>query len=142
MKSSRSRRRLAGAAAAAVLAGAGVLVAAPSAVAKANLLAIEKVSLHESGLQVKVTYSCDAGLTHQLVANAFKVSGPRHDTSNAAGTVKADKLVCDYDDHTALVNLRPSAVSHFAKGDKIKVTVFYFDDDGFSYAYQKKVVVL
>ncbi|WP_432146285.1 hypothetical protein [Streptomyces sp. bgisy084] len=142
MKSSRVRRRLAGGAAAAVLAGAGVLAAAPAAVAKANILAIDSVSLHEPGLQVKVTYSCDVDINHQLVARAVKLNGTGHDTTNAAGTVKIDKLVCDYRDHTALVNLRPAAVSHFAKGDKLKVTVFYFDDDGFSYAHQKKVVVL
>ncbi|MGW8554335.1 hypothetical protein [Streptomyces tubercidicus] len=142
MKSSRLRRRLAGAAAAAVLAGTGVLVGAPAAVAKANILAIDKVSLRESGLQVKVTYSCDVDINHQLVANALKLNGVGHEVSHASGTVKVDKLICDFRDHTALVNLRPAAVSHFAKGDKLEVVVYYFDDDGFTYAQQKKIWVL
>ncbi|MFJ3950366.1 hypothetical protein SLV14_000585 [Streptomyces sp. Je 1-4] len=142
MKSSRLRRRLIGAAATAVLAGTGVLVAAPAAVAKANLLAIDKVALHEPGLQVKVTYSCDTGIDHQLVANAEKANPVGHDYSSAAGTLKKDKLVCDYADHTARVTMRPAAGSHFAKGEKVKVTVFYFDNDGFSYAHQETVSVL
>ncbi|MFF3542886.1 hypothetical protein [Streptomyces platensis] len=142
MKSSRMRRRLAGAAAAAVLAGAGVLVAAPAAVAKANLLAIDKVALHDIGLKVKVTYSCDTGINHQLVANAVNLNQPGHDVSIAAGTLKKEKLVCDYSDHTAQVTMRAPAGSHFAKGDKVKVTVFYFDDEGFSYANVEKVSVL
>ncbi|TJZ44570.1 hypothetical protein FCH28_30025 [Streptomyces piniterrae] len=141
-KASALRRRLAGTAAVTILAGAGVLAAAPSAVAKANLLAIDKVSLREPGLQVNVTYSCDTGINHQLVANATKLNPTGHDESTAAGTIKADKLACDYNSHAAKVALRPSAGSHFAKGDKVKVTVFYFDNDGFSYARQETSVVL
>ncbi|POX44057.1 hypothetical protein [Streptomyces sp. Ru72] len=141
MQSSTLRRRLAGTAATALLVGAGVLAGAPSAAAKANLLAIDKVSLHAPGLQVKVTYSCDVGMDHQLVANATTLRGTR-DESIAAGTIKKDKLVCDYDSHIAQVALRPAAGSHFEKGDKVKVTVFYFDNDGFSYANQETVAVL
>ncbi|UKY47641.1 hypothetical protein [Streptomyces inhibens] len=142
MKTSRLGRRLAGTAAVTIMVGAGALVAAPSAVAKANLLAIDKVSLHDPGVQVNVTYSCDPGMNHQLVANAAKVNQTGHDESVAAGTIKADKLACDYNSHAAKVTMRPAAGSHFAKGDKVKVTVFYFDNDGFSYARQETVAVL
>jgi hypothetical protein len=122
--------------------GAGVLAGAPSAAAKANLLAIDKVSLHAPGLQVKVTYSCDPGLDHELVANAATLDRGAHDESIAAGTIKKDKLVCDYASHIAQVALRPAVGSHFEKGDKVRVTVFYFDNDGFSYANQETVAVL
>ncbi|MGY4969491.1 hypothetical protein ACWGCC_09680 [Streptomyces nigrescens] len=142
MKSSRLRRRVLGTAAVAVLAGAGVLAGAPAAVAKANLLAIDKVALHEPGLQVKVTYSCDTGVNHQLVANAIKLNQTGSDESIAAATIKKNKLVCDYTNHTAQMTLRPAVASHFAKGDKVKVTIFYFDDDGFSYGHEEKVSVL
>ncbi|MEV5377445.1 MULTISPECIES: hypothetical protein [Streptomyces] len=142
MTSSRFARRLAGAAAAALVIGAGALATAPSAAAKANLLAIDKVALHAPGLQVDVTYSCDPGMNHQLVANASKLGTSAHDDSDAAGTIKVDKLVCDYNSHAARVSLRPSAGSHFAKGDQVKVTVFYFDNDGFSYARQEAVAGL
>ena len=67
MQASRIRRRLAGAATVAVLAGAGVLATAPLASAKANLIRIDKVALDGPGLKVNVTYSCDTGLHHQLV---------------------------------------------------------------------------
>ncbi|MFE2226642.1 hypothetical protein [Streptomyces kronopolitis] len=141
MKSSRLRRRLAGTAAVTVLVGAGALAAAPAAFAKANVLAIDKVALHAPGLQVKVTYSCDPGMNHQLVANVAKVS-TGHDLSEAAGTIKKDKLVCDYADHTVQLNLKVAEGSHFGKGDKVKAAVYYFDDDGFSYARQETVAVL
>ncbi|MFI1158908.1 hypothetical protein [Streptomyces sioyaensis] len=141
MKSSRLRRRLAGTAAVTALVGAGVLAAAPAAFAKANLLAINKVALHAPGLQMKVTYSCDPGMNHQLVANVSKIS-TGHDGSVAAGTIKKDKLICDYADHTVQVNLRVEVGSYFDKGDKVKAAVFYFDDDGFSYARQETVAVL
>ncbi|MGR6974523.1 hypothetical protein ACU639_33815 [Streptomyces cynarae] len=142
MKSSGLRRRLAGTAVTAVMVGAGVLAGAPSAAAKANLLAIDKVSFHAPDLQVKVTYSCDAGMDHELVANATALGRGTHDESIASGTIKKDKLVCDYDSHIAQVTLRPAAGSHFAKGDKVQVAVFYFDTDGFSYARQETVAVL
>lgn len=142
MKSSHLARRLAGTAAATLLVGAGALAAAPSAAAKANLLTIDKVSLHESGLRANVTYSCDPGMNHQLVANATKLNQTGHDESIAAGTIKNAKLTCDYDSHTAQVSLRTAVGSHFAKGDKVQVAVFYFDEDGFSYARQEKVSVL
>ncbi|WP_329142266.1 hypothetical protein OIU91_01475 [Streptomyces sp. NBC_01456] len=141
MHSSRLRRRLAGTAAVTVLVGAGALAAAPAAFAKANVLAIDKVALHAPGLQVKVTYSCDPGMNHQLVANVSKIS-TGHDLSEAAGTIKKDKLICDYADHTAQMNLKVAAGSHFGKGDKVKAAVHYFDDDGFSYAQQETVAVL
>ncbi|MEV4926150.1 hypothetical protein [Streptomyces roseoverticillatus] len=142
MTSSRFARRLAGATAAALVIGAGALATAPSAAAKANLLAINKVALHEPGLQVDVTYSCDPGMNHQLVANAAKLGTSAHDESVAAGTIKVDKLVCDYNSHVARVPLRAAVGSHFAKGDQVKVTVFYFDDEGFSYARQEAVAGL
>ncbi|MGY5136562.1 hypothetical protein ACWGJW_29955 [Streptomyces nigrescens] len=142
MKSSRLRRRVLGSTAVAVLAGVGVLAGAPAAVAKANFLAIDKVTLHEPGLQVKVTYSCDTEINHQLVANASMPNENGPGESTAAGTIKRDKLICDYGSHTAKVTLRPAAPSRFAKGDKVKVTIFYFDDDGFSYGHEEKVSVL
>ncbi|MFH8788574.1 hypothetical protein [Streptomyces roseoverticillatus] len=142
MTSSRFARRLAGAAAAALVIGAGALATAPSAAAKANLLAIDKVALHEPGLQVDVTYSCDPGMNHQLVANAAKLGTSAHDESVAAGTIKVGKLVCDYNSHAVRVPLRTAVGSHFAKGDRVKVTVFYFDDEGFSYARQETVAGL
>ncbi|MFE5872695.1 hypothetical protein ACFQ6V_29130 [Streptomyces roseifaciens] len=142
MTSSRFARRLAGTAAAALVIGAGALATAPSAAAKANLLEIGKVALHEPGLQADVTYSCDPGMNHQLVANAVKLGTSGHDESVAAGTIKVDKLTCDYESHAARVSLRPATGSHFAKGDQVKVTVFYFDDEGFSYAHQESVTRL
>ncbi|MEU8780136.1 hypothetical protein [Streptomyces sp. NPDC048637] len=142
MKSSRLRRRLLGTAATAVLAGVGVLVSAPAAVAKANLLAIDKVALHAPGLQMKVTYSCDTGINHQLVANAVKLNQTGDDEAIAAATIKKNKLVCDYTNHTVQMTLRPAVASHFAKGDTVKFTLFYFDDDGFSYAHEELVSVL
>ncbi|WP_424888543.1 hypothetical protein [Streptomyces sp. XH2] len=142
MTSSRFARRLAGATAAALVIGAGALATAPSAAAKANLLTIDKVALDEPGLHVDVTYSCDPGMNHQLVANAAKLGTSAHDEAVAAGTIKVGKLVCDYNSHAARVALRPATGSHFAKGDRVKVTVFYFDDEGFSYARQEAVAGL
>ncbi|MFF9765816.1 hypothetical protein ACF1GT_04245 [Streptomyces sp. NPDC014636] len=142
MKSTSTRRRLAGVAAAALMAGAGVLLAAPLATAKANVLTIDKVELHKPNIQVKVTYSCDPGLDHELVANARKIGTGTHQEDIAAGTVKRDKLVCDSGSHIAQVTMRPAQGSSFVKGDKTKVTVFYFDNDGFSYAHEDAVVVL
>ncbi|MER6735649.1 hypothetical protein [Streptomyces puniciscabiei] len=141
MTSSRLGRRVAGTAATVLLIGAGALATAPSAAAKADVLSIDKVSLHTPGLQVKVTYSCDAGSDHELVANATTLN-PTRDQSIAAGTVKKNKLVCDFRDHVALVTMRPAAGSHFDKGDKVKVTVFYFDNDGFRYSDEETVAVL
>jgi len=141
MKSSRLRRRLAGVAAVTALVGTGVLAAAPAAFAKANLLAINKVALHAPGLQMKVTYSCDPGMNHQLVANVVNTSARRSD-SEAAGTIKKDKLICDYADHTVQVNLKVAVGSYFDKGDKVKATVYYFDEDGFSYAHEEAAAVL
>ncbi|GHE04474.1 hypothetical protein [Streptomyces alanosinicus] len=142
MTPSSLRRRVAGTAATVFLIGAGAVATAPSAAAKANLLSIDSVSRHTPGLQVKVTYSCDVGMDHELVANATTLNHSPHDQSIAAGTVKKDRLVCDYHDHVALVTLRPAAGSHFDKGDKVEVTVFYFDNDGFRYADQEKAAVL
>ncbi|MEU7058136.1 hypothetical protein [Streptomyces sp. NPDC046197] len=142
MKSSSLRRGLAGAAAAALLAGAGVLATAPSAAAKANLIAIDKVSFHAPSVQVQVTYSCDPGMDHELVANATTLRKNTHLQAIAAGTIKKDKLVCDYNDHVAQITMRTAVGSQFEKGDKVKVTVFYFDNDGFSYANQDTVATL
>ncbi|WP_336048947.1 hypothetical protein [Streptomyces sp. CA2R101] len=133
MQASRIRRGVAGAATVVALAGAGVLATAPMAAAKANLIAINKVSPAGSGLTVNVTYSCDPGMNHQLVANAEEITSSKL-KGYGAGTIKVGKLVCDYADHTAQVQLKPAATLGFEKGDKVKVTVFYFDDDGFRYA--------
>ncbi|MEU1408544.1 hypothetical protein ABZ471_40725 [Streptomyces sp. NPDC005728] len=142
MKSTSIRRRLAGTAAAALMAGAGVLAAAPMAAAKANVLTIDKVSFQKPIVQVKVTYSCDPGLDHELVANARTLGTGSHPEGIAAGTIKKDKLVCDADSHVAQVPMRPAQGSYFVKGDKVEVTVFYFDNDGFSYAKETTVTVL
>ncbi|MGG2462722.1 hypothetical protein ACO0M4_23380 [Streptomyces sp. RGM 3693] len=87
-----------------------------------------------------VTYSCDPGMNHQLVANAEQITSSKL-AARGAGTLKVDKLVCDYADHTTQVRLRP-ADQGFAKGDKVKVTVFYFDDDGFRYADRETTATL
>ena len=142
MKSTTARRRLAGTAVTALMVGAGVLAAAPMAAAKANVLTIDKVSFHKPDIQVKVTYSCDPGLDHELVANARTLGTGTHREGNAAGTIKTDKLVCDAASHTARVNMRPAKGTYFVKGDKIEVAVFYFDNDGFSYARETTVTVL
>ncbi|MEJ8652227.1 hypothetical protein WKI65_30105 [Streptomyces sp. MS1.AVA.3] len=141
MKSSRLRHRLAGTAAVTVLVGAGALAAAPSAVAKANVLTINKVAMRAPDIQVKVTYSCDPGMNHQLVANAIEINQPGPEEPVAAGIIKTDKLTCDYDNHAAQITMRTLGTP-FDKGEKVKVAVFYFDDDGFSYARQETVVVL
>ncbi|MER6026189.1 hypothetical protein [Streptomyces sp. NPDC001851] len=142
MKSPRTWRRLAGTAATALMVTAGVLAAAPSAVAKANVLTIDKVSLQKPNIQVKVTYSCDPGMDHELVANARTLGTGTHGERIAAGTVKKNKLVCDAHDHLTQVTMHPGQASPFAKGDKVRVTVFYFDNDGFSYAHERTVAVL
>ncbi|WP_241777463.1 hypothetical protein [Streptomyces sp. CT34] len=132
LKASRIRRGVAGAATVVALAGAGVLATAPMAAAKANLIAIDKVSPDGPGLRVNVTYSCDPGMNHHLVANAEEITSSKL-TGYGAGTLKVDTLVCDYADQTAQVRLKPAATLGFEKGDRVKVTVFYFDD-GFRYA--------
>ncbi|WEO99749.1 hypothetical protein A6P39_040070 [Streptomyces sp. FXJ1.172] len=142
MKSTNAWRRLAGTAVTAVMVGVGVLATAPSAAAKANLLTIDKVSFRDPNIQVKVTYSCDPGLDHELVANGTTLSTGTHREGIAAGTVKKDKLICDDGSHVAQVTMRPATGMNFVKGDKVKVTVFYFDNDGFSYANETTVVVL
>ncbi|MFB7635843.1 hypothetical protein ACFC0M_33495 [Streptomyces sp. NPDC056149] len=140
MQASRIRRRLAGAATVAALVGAGVLATAPMAAAKANLIAIDKVALAAPGLTVDVTYSCDPGMNHQLVANAEEITASKA-AAHGAGTLKVDKLVCDYADHTAQVKLK-TGWGTFSKGQKVKVTVFYFDDDGFRYADRETTATL
>ncbi|MCE4945819.1 hypothetical protein ACFCXR_09010 [Streptomyces noursei] len=140
MQASRIRRRLAGAATVAALVGAGALATAPTAAAKANLIAVDKVSLDAPGLRVDVTYSCDPGMNHQLVANAEQLTSSKL-AARGAGTLKVDKLVCDYADHTAQVHLR-AAAEGFTEGDTVKVTVFYFDDDGFRYADREVTATL
>ncbi|AEW99186.1 hypothetical protein [Streptantibioticus cattleyicolor] len=142
MKSSRLGRRVAGTAAVALLVGAGALATAGPAAAKANVITIKKVALHSPGLQVNVTYSCDPGMHHQLVANATAVDQPDTDRSIAAGTIKSAKLVCDYNDHNATVNLRAATGSHFSHGEHVRVDVWYFDEDGFSYAQEQTVALL
>ncbi|MFI1203833.1 hypothetical protein K2224_02335 [Streptomyces sp. BHT-5-2] len=140
MRASRLRHRLAGAATVAALVGAGTLAAAPTAAAKANLIHIDKVALDAPGLKVNVTYSCDPGMHHELVANAEQLTSSKLAT-RGAGTVKGDKLVCDYADHVAQVKLKTGG-GGFAKGDEVKVTVFYFDEDGFRYADQETIATL
>ncbi|MFI1167988.1 hypothetical protein ACH4UM_31425 [Streptomyces sp. NPDC020801] len=143
MKSTIVRRRLAGAAVTALVIGAGVLATAPSAAAKANELAIDNVSFRDSKVQVQVTYSCDPGIDQELVVNAATLDPDSHEGGIAAGIVKQDKLVCDYANHIAKMTLRTATGTHFAKEDKVKVKVFYFDNnDGFISAEQTAVAVL
>ena len=113
MKTTSARRRLAGTAVTALMVGASVLAAAPLAAAKANVLTIDKVSFQKPNVQVKVTYSCDPGLDHQLVANARTLGTGTHREGIAAGTIKKDKLVCDSGSHTAQVNMRPARGTYF-----------------------------
>ncbi|MFJ9853528.1 hypothetical protein [Streptomyces sp. NPDC101150] len=141
MKASRIRRRLAGAATVAALVGAGTLAAAPTAAAKANLLAINKVSLAKPGLQVKLTYSCDTGVDLQIAGYASKVTKSVPGQRNAAGAIKAGTLTCDYASRTVQLKLNP-VDKGFAKGDKVKVTVFYFDDNGLFHANEEATAVL
>ncbi|MEU6366658.1 hypothetical protein ABZ876_13220 [Streptomyces sp. NPDC046931] len=142
MKPSSLRRRLAGTVLTALVIGAGALATAPSAAAKANELTITNVSLRDSSVQVQVTYSCDPGLGQELVANATALGSDSPDGGVAAGIVKQDKLVCDYSNHIAKVTLRTAHDTHFAKGDKVKVAVYYFDNDGYVSANQTAVAVL
>ncbi|MFI9204985.1 hypothetical protein [Streptomyces sp. NPDC053048] len=139
--SSRFGRRAAGAAAAVLLAGAGALASASPAAAKANLLAIDKVSLADSGLHVDVTYSCDPGEEFQLVAQAVKVTD-EHISTRAAALVKPGDLVCDYESRTLRLKLRPELHAQFAKGDKAEVKVFYLDPNGFDYAEDQVTATL
>ncbi|GAA3074350.1 hypothetical protein [Streptomyces glomeratus] len=142
MKPTSLRHRLAGTALTALVVGAGALATAPSAAAKANELTINSVSLHDANVQVQVTYSCDPGLGQELVANATTLDSDSPDGGAAAGIVKNDKLVCDYSNHIANVTLHTAYGTHFAKGDKVKVAVYYFDNDGYVSANQTTVSVL
>ncbi|MFJ3233588.1 hypothetical protein [Streptomyces sp. NPDC086787] len=135
-------RRIAGTALAAVAIAAGTLAAAPSAAAKANGLAIDKVSFTEPNVQVKLTYSCDPGLGQELVAQATTLDADRTDGGTAMGVIRESKLVCDYKDHNAKVTLRPAYGTHFAKGDKVRVALYLSADDGSVTADLTAVTVL
>ncbi|MFI1971231.1 hypothetical protein BLA24_32745 [Streptomyces cinnamoneus] len=141
MNASRVRRRLAGATAATLMAGVGALAAASPAAAKANLLAVDKVSLVGENVQVDVTYSCDPGESYQLVANAL-TQRDTHFQARAATLVKPAKLTCDYNSRTLHLTLKNELSAHFAKGDQVKVKVFYLDPDGFDYANEETATVL
>ncbi|MGW2642033.1 hypothetical protein [Streptomyces sp. NPDC001348] len=141
MKSINLRRRLAGAAVTALVAGVGCLAAAPSAAAKGNGITIDTVSLHKSDVQVRVTYSCDPALGQELLANATALGSDSPSAGIAAGIVKKDNVICDYANHTATVTLHTAAGTHFAKGDKVKVAVFVGSDESVS-ADQTVVTVL
>ncbi|MCW7940559.1 hypothetical protein AAW14_00360 [Streptomyces hygroscopicus] len=142
MKSTSVRRRLAGSVVTALVVGAGVLVTAHSAAAKANEVAVGTVSFHKPDVQVQVIYSCDPGLGQELVANATAIDSMSPDAGSAAGVIKKDRLVCDYGNHTATVTLHTASGTHFAKGDKVKVAVFYFGKDGSVLADQTAAAVL
>ncbi|KPC64842.1 hypothetical protein [Streptomyces chattanoogensis] len=137
MKASRIvRRRLAGAATVAALAVAGTLAAAPTASAKANLLAIDKVSLAKSGPELNIKYSCDTGVNLQVTGYATKVTGGK---KSAAGALDAAKLTCDFGTRAVQMKLTPAGKG-FVKGDKVKVTVFYWDENG-SFSTQSEEVI-
>ncbi|WP_171167808.1 hypothetical protein [Streptomyces sp. I05A-00742] len=143
MKTSPTVRRLAGTGAAVLLLGAGALATAPSAAAKNYSLAIDKVALKAPGVLVDITYSCDEGSVNWVVANADELPDQGHNETNAAGILKTDKLVCDYNTHTARMYLTTGGVGAFEKGDKVKVSLHYFDpNDGFSGVRKEKTAVL
>ncbi|MEU3842744.1 hypothetical protein AB0E88_22255 [Streptomyces sp. NPDC028635] len=129
MKASRVRRGAGVAAAVAALAVAGTVATAPTATAKANLLDITKVSLDKTGLRLDITYSCDTGVDLQMTGYASKVTQSAAGKRNATGTIDASKVTCDYVSRTVRMPLR-AAGTGFVKGDKVKVTVFYWDENG------------
>ncbi|MFD8390884.1 hypothetical protein ACFV2N_17180 [Streptomyces sp. NPDC059680] len=129
MKASRVRRGVAGAATVAALAVAGTLATAPTAAAKANLLDITKVSLDKPGLQLDIKYSCDTGVDLQIAGYASKVTASAGEKRNATGTIEASKVTCDFVSRTVQMKLRPVG-NGFVAGDKVKVTVFYWDENG------------
>ncbi|EME97609.1 hypothetical protein J7W19_07410 [Streptomyces mobaraensis NBRC 13819 = DSM 40847] len=136
-------RRLAGAGAAVLLLGGGALATAPSAAAKNYSLSFDKVALAAPGVTVDVTYSCDEGSQQWIVANADELPKPGHNEVSAAGILKTDKLVCDYNTHTARMQLTTGGVGAFAKGSKVKVSLHYFDpNDGFSGFRTERTVTL
>ncbi|RLV08633.1 hypothetical protein CTZ27_07580 [Streptomyces griseocarneus] len=135
-------RRLTSIATAALIVGAGALITAPSASAKAYDLAFDKLTLRTTNnLQAQVTYSCDEGSTYLLVVNAAKLNVTGHEESNAAAVLKPAKLTCDYSAHTAKLDLNVDPGSNFAKGDQVKVTVTYFDADLGFYRFKQDTVV-
>ncbi|MFE9449532.1 hypothetical protein [Streptomyces sp. NPDC006739] len=129
MKAFRIRRGVAVAATVAALAVAGGVATAPTAAAKANLLDITKVSLAKPGLRLDIKYSCDTGVDMQMVGYASKVTDSPTGKRNATGAIDASKVTCDFVSRSVQMNLRPAG-SGFAKGDKVKVTVFYWDENG------------
>ncbi|MFG2636753.1 hypothetical protein ACGFX8_23245 [Streptomyces sp. NPDC048362] len=142
MKTTNLRRRLAGTAVTALVAGAGILATAPSAAAKANQITIDSVSLSGQAVQVRLTYSCDPGLGQQLVAGATALDSHSTNPGSAAAIVTSDKLVCDYADHKAVVTLHNAHDTHFARKDTVKIAVFTFDKDGDKTADGTAVAVL
>ena len=129
MKVSRIRRGVAVVGTVAALAVAGAVATAPTAAAKANLLDIAKVSLDTPGLQLDLKYSCDTGVDLQMVGYASKVTASAAGKRNATGTIEASTVTCDFVTRTVHMKLRPAG-SGFVKGDKVKVTVFYWDENG------------
>jgi hypothetical protein len=127
MRAFRVRRGVA--ATAAALAVTGTVATASTAAAKANLLDITKVSLDKPGLALAITYSCDTGVDMQITGYASKVTNSPAGKRNATGAVEASKVTCDYVSRTVQLKLRPAG-NGFAKGDKVKVTVFYWDENG------------
>lgn len=125
MKSTRLKTRIAGTAAAVAVLGGAALAMAPGAAAKANLISIERAQLRGDALSVTVKYSCDTGLQWQLVTKMTKVGEEKGATSLATATVPANKIICDYETRVLKVKLKPTAGSHFAKGDEVKVTANY-----------------
>lgn len=129
MKASRVRRSAAVAATVAALAVAGTVATMPTASAKANLLDITKVSLDKPGLRLDIKYSCDTGVDLQIAGYASKVGATAAGKRNAAGTIEASTITCDFATRTVQMKLRPVR-NGFVKGDKVKVTVFYWDENG------------
>ncbi|GAU71556.1 hypothetical protein SSP35_49_00010 [Streptomyces sp. NBRC 110611] len=138
MKQSRLRARIgATAAAAVVLTGGAVALAAPAS-AKANLIAIdgvEYVAKPKPVITVDVTYSCDTGET-------LRIEGVATSTVNkkavATGTLASGKVTCDFGSHIAEVKLTPKAGTVFHKGDKVKVAVKTLDATNVVYADAEK----
>ncbi|WP_372409557.1 hypothetical protein [Streptomyces luteireticuli] len=136
MKVSRIGRRVAGSAAAALMIGATALAVAPTASAKAYSLSAGKVALKKPGVEVDVTYSCDAGSKDWLVAGAVNVNHPWGVEGSVI--VKGDKLVCDYETHKMKVFVPPIVDQQFNKGDKVEVTLVYFDSENGRRSFETK----
>lgn len=141
MKASRVRRGVAVAASVAALAVVGTVATASTAAAKADLLNITKVSLDKPGLKLDIKYSCDTGVDLQIAGYASKVTESAAAKRNATGAIDASKVTCDFVSRTVQMKLRPAG-NGFVEGDKVKVTVFYWDENGSFHTQEETTTVV